>query len=165
MSTLISSKFSGDYGRNPETGESFIDERINRRAWRKGQWEREHNGDYDLFDRAGYIEACLKAGRPVVITWVSSSVKLHCRHYTDVHGVPDLFGVEEIFTLFSGKKGMESFRIFLIPYLLTGYDIPPELENDPEPLVPFTAETIELMKEIEKGGSSGGGNYHILQQP
>ncbi|GAJ08736.1 unnamed protein product [marine sediment metagenome] len=111
-------------GRNPDTGESFIDERINRRAWEKGQWERQNDGDYDLFDRAGYIETCLKAGRPVVITWVPNTVRLSCRQYRDVYGVPDLFGIEEILTLFSGKKGMENHRIFLIPYLLTGYDIP-----------------------------------------
>ncbi|MBA7587026.1 hypothetical protein ES708_29036 [subsurface metagenome] len=63
--------------------------------------------------------------------------------------MPDIFGIEEIPTLFSDKKGMESHRIFLIPYLITGYDIPPELEEDPEPLVPFTAKTIEMTKEIE----------------
>lgn len=134
-------------GRNPDTGEYWIDEHINRKAREKSQ--RVHDGDYDLFDRAGYIEACLEAGRPVVITWVPSTIRLRCRYYQDVFGVSDILGIEEIPTLFSGKKGMERYRIFLIPYLLTGYDIPPELEQDPEPLVPFTAKTIEMMKEIE----------------
>ena len=153
MNTLISSKFSGDYGRNPETGEHWLDEDINRKAARKGQWQRVYyTYDYDLFDREGYIAACLEAGRPFVITWVPSTIKLRCRHYQDVFGVPDLFGIEEIPTLFSSRRGMERYRIFLIPYLLTGYGIPPELEQDPEPLVPFTAKTIELVKEIEGSG-------------
>ena len=163
MNTLISSKFSSDYARNPETGEHWLEEEINRRARRKGQWKHErYTYDYGLFDREGYIKARLEAGRPFVITWVPSTIRLCCRHYQDVFGVPDLFGIEEIPTLFSDKKGMESHRIFLIPYLITGQDIPPEMEEDPEPLVPFTAKTIELMKEVEKGDSSGGGNYHIL---
>ena len=128
---------------------SEIDKAINRRARRKGQWERGHDGDYDLFDRERYIEACLEAGRPVVITWIPSTIRLSCRYYQDVFGVPDLFGIEEISNLFSDRKGMESHRIFLIPYLITGYDIPPELEQDTEPLVPFTARTIEMAKGIE----------------
>lgn len=149
MSTLISSKFSGDYGRNPATGEHFLEERINRRAWKKGQWKRERNGDYYLFDREGYIEACLKAGRPFVITWVPSIIRLNCRDHQDIFGIPDIVGIEEIPTLFTGARGMESFRIFLIPYLLTGYDIPEKLERDEEPLVPFTAKDIELWKEVQ----------------
>jgi len=152
MNTLISSKFSGDYGRNSVTGEHWLEETINRRAREKGQWKHEgYTYDYDLFDREGYIAACLEAGRPIVITWMPSTVRLRCRHYTDVFGVPDLFGIEEISTLFSDKKGMESHKIFLIPYLITGYDIPPELEQDPEPLVHFTAKTLSVLKEIEGG--------------
>ena len=138
-------------GRNPETGANWIDEDINRRARKKGQWK--YYGDsigYSLFDREGYIEACLKAGRPFVITWVPNIKRLECRHYQDVHGVSDLFGIEEVPTLFSSRKGMERYRIFLIPYLLTGYAIPSQLEEDPEPLVPFTAKTIERVKEIEE---------------
>jgi len=151
MNTLINSKFSGDYNRNPNTGEHWLDEDINRKAEKKGQWQRVYYSyDYDLFDREGYIEACLEAGRPVMITWVPSTVRLRCRHYTDAFGVADLFGIEEIPTMFTGVKGMENRRIFLIPYLLTGYDIPPELENDPEPLVLFTAKIIELVKEVER---------------
>ncbi len=138
----------GYTGINPMTGNFLIDETINRAARKKGQWEREPDGDYDLFDRAGYIEASLKVGRPVAITWISSMFRLHCRDYQDIYGVSDIFGIEEITTLFSGKKRMESHRIFLIPYLITGYDIPPELEQDPEPLVPFTAKTIEMIKGI-----------------
>ena len=154
MNTLISSKFSGDYGRNPVTGEHWLEETINRRAREKGQWKHEgYTYDYDLFDREGYIAACLEAGRPIVITSVPSTVRLKCRHYSDVFGVPDLFGIEEIPTMFTGVKGMENRRIFLIPYLITGYDIPPELEQDPEPLVPFTAKTLSVLKEIEGGGS------------
>lgn len=105
-------------------------------------------GDYELFDRAGYIATRLEAGRIVVITWVSSMIRLRCRDYRDVYGLSDLLGIEEIPTLFTDIKGMERFRMFLIPYLLTGYDIPPELEQDEEPLVPFTAKTIEMMKEV-----------------
>jgi len=138
------------------TGNFWIDEKINRAARKKGQWKQEYDGDYDLFDRAGYIEACLKAGRPVGITWVPSTVRLHCRRYTDVFGVSDICGIEEIPTLFSGKKGMGSFRTFLIPYLITGYDIPERLERDEEPLVPFTAKTIELLKEIENENENRG---------
>lgn len=158
MNPLIDSKFSGDYGRNPETGEHFLEERINHRAREKGQWKHEeYTYDYDLFDRERYIAACLEAGRLFVITWEPSTVRLRCRHYSDVFGVPDLFGIEEIPTLFSDKKGMESHRIFLIPYLITGYDIPLELEQDPEPLVPFIAKTIEMMKEIESEGVATNG--------
>ena len=156
MSTLISSKFSGDYGRNPETGEHWLDEAINRRARKKGQRIPEirrsqgANGiDYEQFDREGYIEACLEAGRPIVITWVPSSIRLNCRDYQDIFGIPDIAGIEEISTLFTGIRGMESFRIFLIPYLITGYGIPERLERDEEPLVPFTAKTIEMMKEVQ----------------
>lgn len=152
MSTLISNKFSGDYGRNPVTGEHWLEETINRRAREKGQWEHEeYTYDYDLFDRERYIAACQETGKPFVITWEPSTVRLRCRHYSNVFGVPDLFGIEEIPSLFSDKKGMESYRIFLIPYLITGYDIPPELEQDPEPLVPFTAKTLSVLKEIEEG--------------
>ena len=35
-----------------------------------------------------------------------------------------------------------------VPYLLTGYDIPEKLERDEEPLVPFTAKTLSILKEI-----------------
>ncbi|GAI60270.1 unnamed protein product, partial [marine sediment metagenome] len=75
--------------------------------------------------------------------------RFRCRDYRDVYGLSDLIGIEEIPTLFTDQKGMEHFRLYLIPYLITGYDIPPEMEEDPEPLIPFTAKTIELMKEIE----------------
>lgn len=150
MSTLIDSKFSGDYGRNPDTGEHWVDETINRRARGKGQWKHErYTYDYYLFDRERYITTCLEAGRPFVITWVPNTIRLCCRDYQDIFGVSDILGIEEIPTLFSGKKGMERYRIFLIPYLITGYDIPPELEQDPEPLVSFTAKTLSILKEIE----------------
>ena len=147
---------SGEKGRNPVTGEYWLDERINRKAREKGQRISEirrpqgANGiDYDLFDREGYIAACLEAGRPIVITWVSSSIRLNCRDHQDIFGIPDIAGIEEIPTLFTSVKGMKSFRIFLIPYLLTGYDIPERLERDEEPLVPFTAKDIELWKEVQ----------------
>jgi len=141
--------FSGDYGRNPTTGESLLDEAINRRARKKGQWKHEeYTYDYVLFDRGRYITACLDAGRPVVITWVPSSIRLNCRDHQDIFGIPDIAGIEEIPTLFTGVKGMRSLRIFLIPYLITGYDIPERLERDEEPLVPFTAKDIELLKEV-----------------
>ncbi|GAI99433.1 unnamed protein product, partial [marine sediment metagenome] len=140
---------SGDYGRNPNTGESLLDEAINRRARKKGQWKHEeYTYDYVLFDREGYITACLEAGRPIVITWVSSSIRLNCRDHQDIFGIPDIVSIEEIPTLFTGVKGMRSLRIFLIPYLITGYDIPERLERDEEPLVPFTAKDIELLKEV-----------------
>jgi len=148
--------FSGDYGRNPNTGAHWLDETINRRARQKGQRIPEirrpqgANGiDYERFDREGYILACLEAGRPVVITWVHSNIRLNCRDHQDIFGIPDIVSIEEIPTLFTGVKGMKSFRIFLIPYLITGYDIPEKLERDEEPLVPFTAKTIEMMKEIQ----------------
>lgn len=134
---------------NPNTGEAWIDERISRKVRRLGLMKYGRNPLYKFFDRAGFINAHFNKGRPFVITWVPSSVRLYCRHYEDVYGVSDIFGIEEILTLFTNVKGMESFRIFLIPYLLTGYDIPSKLEEDPEPLVPFTAKTMELMKEIE----------------
>ena len=156
MSTLISSKFSGDYARNPVTGAHWMDEHINRRAREKGQQILEirrpqgANGlDYDLVDREEYITTCLEAGRPVVITWVPSNIRLNCRDHQDIFGIPDIAGIEEIPTLFTGVRGMKSFRLFLIPYLLTGYDIPERLERDEEPLVPFTAKTIEMMKEVQ----------------
>ncbi|GAI76260.1 unnamed protein product, partial [marine sediment metagenome] len=85
MNTLISSKFSGDYSRNPETGEHWLDEEINRRARRKGQWKHErYTYDYSLFDREGYIEARLEDGRPFVITWEPSNKRLRCRDYQDI---------------------------------------------------------------------------------
>ncbi|MBA7499330.1 hypothetical protein ES704_02070 [subsurface metagenome] len=105
--------------------------------------------EYDHFDRVGYITTRLEAGHIVVITWVPSMIRLHCRDYQDIYGLSDLLEIEEIPTLFTGIKGMEHFRVFLIPYLITGMDIPPELEQDEEPLVPFTAKTIEMIKEIE----------------
>lgn len=139
------------FNRNPDTGAHWFDEAINRRAHRKGQWK--HRGrfsdTYRLFDREGYIEDCLNVGRPFVITWESSAKRLECRTYEDIHGVSDLFGISEIPTLFTGVKGMKQFRLFLIPYLLTGYDIPGQIERDPERLVPFTAKDIEMMNEIE----------------
>jgi len=159
MSKLISSKFSGDYARNPETGEHWMDEHINRRAREKGQRIPEirrpqgANGtDYERFDREGYIADCLEAGRPVVITWVPSNIRLNCRDHQDIFGIPDIAGIKEISTLFTRIRGMGGFRIFLIPYLITGYDIPEELERDEEPLVPFTAKTIEMMKEVTANG-------------
>lgn len=137
--------------RNPVTGVHHIDESINRRAREKGQWKYYGDSiDYMMFDRESYIEACLTQGRPFVITWVPSIKRLECRHYPDVHGVPDLFGIWEIPTLFTGVDGMKRFRIFLIPYLITGYSIPPQLEEDPEPLVPFTAKTIENIAAIQE---------------
>lgn len=140
-------------GRNLETGDYFVDEVINWRAKENPIWRMRPIGangcHYILFDRAGYIAACLEARRPIVITWVPSIVRLYCRNYQDIYGVPDMFGIEEILTLFTNIKGMERFRIFLIPYLLTGYDIPEELERDEEPLVLFTAKMIGLMREIE----------------
>jgi len=142
-------------GINPRTGNFWIDERINRAARKKGQWKQEHDGDYDLFDREGYIEACLEAGRPFVITWVPSIIRLKCRDYQDIFGISDIVDIEELPTLFTGVRGMKSFRIFLIPYLLTGYDIPERLERDEEPLVPFTAKTIELLKEMENPHHGG----------
>ena len=146
MNILISSKFSGNYRRNPVTGAHWLDEEINRRAREKGQWKHEgYNYDYDLFDREGYIAACLDAGRPIAITWVPSSIRLNCRDHQDIFGIPDIVGIEEIQTLFTGTKGMKSFRLFLIPYLITGYDIPERLERDEEPLVPFTAKDIEVL--------------------
>ena len=151
MSILISSKFSGDYGRNPDTGEHWLEEAINRRAREKGQQKSEgHTYDYDLFDREGYITTCLEAGRPFIITWVPNTLRLECRCYRDIYGISDIVDIEEVPTLFSGVKGMESFRVFLIPYLLTGYDIPEKIERDEEPLVPFTAKTLSILKEIEE---------------
>lgn len=150
---MVDERNKVDFSRNHETGEYWLDRAINRRARKKGQFEWEHDGDYDCFDRAGYINAYLEAGRPIMITWVSSRMRLGCRRYTDIFGVPDIVGIEEIPTLFSDKKGMERYRIYLIPYLITGYDIPEELERDEEPLVPFTAKTIEMIKGIEKNGN------------
>lgn len=165
MNTLISSKFSGDYGRNPETGEHWMDEHVNRRAREKGQRIPEirrpqgANGtDYEWFDRERYITDCLEEGRPVVITWVPSSIRLNCRDHQDIFGIPDIAGIKELRTLFSDVKGMENLRIFLIPYLITGYDIPEELERDEEPLVPFTAKTLSILKEIEEEDSSRHGD-------
>lgn len=107
--------------------------------------------DYMLFDRAGWIKERLDSGHPVVITWVSNALRLECRCYRDIYGIPDIVGIEEVPTLFTGVKGMESLRIFLIPYLITGYDIPEELERDEEPLVPFTSKTLSILKEIGEG--------------
>ena len=138
---------------NEFTGAWWIDETIHRKA-RLAELVRDRppgaNGMfYRMFDRAGYIDTCLNEGRPVVIVWEPSFKRFQCRDYQDVYGLSDLLGIEEIPTLFSDRKGMESHRIFLIPYLITGYDIPPGMEEDPEPLVPFTAKTIEMVKEIE----------------
>lgn len=105
---------------------------------------------YHCFDRMGYINERLERGLPLVITWVHNFVRLNCRRYTDVYGISDIIGIEEIPTLFTNVKGMERFRVFLIPYLITGMDIPPELEQDDEPLVPFTAKTIEMLNKIEQ---------------
>ena len=86
--------------------------------------------DYKLFNRQGFISDCIKANMPIVTTWIPSTVKLNCRHYTDVYGIPDILGIEELPTLFTDVKGMKKFRIFLIPYLITGYNIPPRLEQE-----------------------------------
>ncbi|MBA7608342.1 hypothetical protein ES703_15519 [subsurface metagenome] len=83
-------------------------------------------------------------------------IRLHCRDHQDVYGLPDILGIEEIPTLFTGINGMKQFRVFLIPYLITGMDIPPELEQDEERLVPFTAKDIKMIKEIE--GENQGNN-------
>lgn len=132
------------------TQESWIDGTINRRARGKGQWEDRHYAeDYDRFDPEQYIKDCEELGQPLVITWFPNTVRLHCREYYDIHGIPDILGIEEVPTLFTGHKGMERYRIFLIPYLITGYSIPHELEQDPEPLVSFTTRTIETIMEAE----------------
>lgn len=108
--------------------------------------------DYRCFNRVAYIEERLSRGLPLVITWSPNTIPLNCREYEDVYGIPDILGTEEIPTLFSNKKGMKRYRMYLIPYLITGYDIPEEFERDEEPLVPFTVKTIEMIKEIEKNG-------------
>ena len=118
-------------------------------------WEWEfHNrraltGDYRQFDREGYIEATLAHGRPVVITWVPNWQKLECRRYQDVYGMSDILGIEELHTLFDNDR---HYRAYLIPYMITGYAVPPILEQDEEPLVPFTASTITKMMEIDQVG-------------
>lgn len=138
---------------NEFTGNWWIDERIHRKARLAGLVRDRPPGAngifYRMFDRAGYIDTRLSEGRLVVIVWEPSFKRFRCRDYQDVYGLSDLIGIEEIPTLFTDQKGMKRLRIYLIPYLITGYDIPPEMEEDPEPLVPFTAKTIELMKEIE----------------
>jgi hypothetical protein len=140
-------------GRNPDTGESWGDEAINRKARRKGQLSPPFPPcDYRFFDRAAFINERFNRGLPCVITWVPNYLRLHCREHRDIYGIPDIVGIEEIPTLFSGIKGMERFRVFLIPYLLTGYDIPEELERDEERLVPFTARDIEIMNEMKLMG-------------
>lgn len=138
------------FNRNPDTGAHWMDEAINHRAHKKGQWKyRGRFSDiYRLFDREGYIADCLNAGKPFVVTWESSAKRLECRTYPDIYGVSDLFGIDEIPTLFSGVKGMKHFRLFLIPYLIIGYDIPEQIERDPERLVPFTAKDIETIAQI-----------------
>lgn len=105
--------------------------------------------NYHCFNRVEYINERLERGLPLVIIWVPSFISLHCREHDDIYGIPDIVGIEEIPTMFTGVNGMERFKIFLIPYLITGYNIPPELEQDDEPLVPFTVKTIEMIKEME----------------
>ncbi len=83
---------------------------------------------YKRFDKAAFIEQQLKRGKPYVIAWVLSTTRLQCRGL-DVYGVPDLFGISEIPTLFSWAR-MKSCRVFLIPYLVTGYSVPTKLEEE-----------------------------------
>lgn len=106
-----------------------------------GNW----HADYDAFDRAGFIESRVKEGKPVLIVWVSNTKRLRCRDYMDVHGVSDLLGVVEVPTLFSGSRESR-YKEFLIPYLLTGYDVPPELEEDCEKEV-WGQQALEKFKE------------------
>lgn len=140
--------------RNPRTGVLIIDEVINGNAKYQAKrlgikWKYDHDGRYSDFDREGYIEEHIRTKAPFPIVWIQNTKRLCCRYYQDVFGIPDIVGIQEIPTLFSNVKGMESYRIFLIPYICTGYDIPPELEDEPELLVPFTAKMIEKMKEID----------------
>ncbi len=87
---------------------------------------REFRGDrsccYRLFNPAEHILRCALDRKPYVLVWVYSTIKLKCKDYQDCFGVPHVFKPVPVPVLF------KQFPVFSIPYLITGYDVPPRLE-------------------------------------
>lgn len=77
---------------------------------------------FKLFNPAEHILRCALDKKPYVLVWVYSTIGLKCRDYQDCHGVPHVFRPRPVPVLF------KEFPVFSIPYLVTGYDVPPRLE-------------------------------------
>jgi len=84
---------------------------------------------YRRFDRQAFMERQFARGKPVVIMWMPSTKRMECRQHLDVYGMSDLLGIKEVPTLFSAA-GQRQHRVFMIPYLITGYDVPASMEED-----------------------------------
>ena len=84
---------------------------------------------YRCFDRQAFMERQFARGKPVVIMWMPSTKRMECRQHQDVYGVSDLLGIKEVPTLFSAA-GQGQHRVFMIPYLVTGYGVPAAMEED-----------------------------------